>query len=126
MAPLNETILKPGITSAISQKNAPFRIIPKIPSVRILIGNVRSEMIGFITKFTNIRQAPTTKITYVGFAETVFGNTYVVIKIAIESMSQCQMIFIELVSELVINTTPHTLKINYRLLPLHQFHLLYP
>lgn len=64
--PPNETMWNPGITSASSQKNAPFKMIPNMPSVRMLIGSVRSEMIGLMTKLTNIKHAPTIKMMYVG------------------------------------------------------------
>jgi hypothetical protein len=74
-APLNEAIWNPGTTEVSSQKKAPFKIIPKIPSVRILIGRVRSEITGLITKFTNIKQAPTTNTVYDGFALIVPGST---------------------------------------------------
>jgi len=92
---VNVVTLNPLINLPKYQNNKPFITKEKRPRVIILIGRVRTLIMGFMNILNSVKHAPTTSATQSGSTLMPF-TINVVAKTAIEISIQCKIIFIPL------------------------------
>jgi len=99
IAPINAALkvltVKPLMTVPRNQNTKPFITREKRPKVTILSGSVSIVIIGFTNILNSVRQAPTTRATYIGLI-VIPETTYVVAHTATESIRKRKIIFISL------------------------------